>query len=180
VNREERTLNYPNRLSTRSIIIYLSLVLIPACTSGKQSSPTPAAPASPQPNASSKEAAGDAASPSFQKWKNSQVVDAFKAAGLEVENPRPMSKPQDYGAAPTIDIEATQFTIPSLGEGGGGGHVYSFASEDDLEKMVQYYANASTDNFSWVYVRDNILVQIDGRLPEEKAKQYEAALGNVR
>jgi hypothetical protein len=161
----------------------LSLVIITACTSCKQSSPTPpAAPATPQPGDSAKEAAGGAASASFQKWKTSQVVNAFKAAGLEVENPRPMSKPQDYGAAPTIDAEATQFTIPSTGEGGGGGrgHVYSFASEDDLEKMVQYYANASTDNFSWVYVRDNVLVQVDGQLPEEKAKQYEAALGNVR
>ena len=171
-------MNHLNRLSTRSIVIYLSLLIISACTSGKQSGQPPAPPSSPPPAASSSEAAG-AASTSFQKWKTSQVVNAFKAAGLELENPRPMSKPKDYGAAPTIDTEATQFTIPSLGEGGGG-HIYSFASEDNLEKMVQYYANASTDNFSWVYVKDNILVQIDGRLPEEKAKQYEAALSNVK
>ena len=90
-----------------------------------------------------------------------------------------MSKPKDYGAAPTIDTEATQFSITSLVEGGSG-HIYNFASDADLEKMIQYYAKASTDNFSWVYIKDNILVQLDGRLPEEKAKQYEAALVNVK
>jgi hypothetical protein len=45
---------------------------------------------------------------------------------------------------------------------------------------LKYYSDASADNFSWVYVKDNILVQLDGRLDEEKAKQYEAAIGNVK
>ena len=171
-------MNTPTRNSAGKVAIYLSLLIISACASREQSSP-PGQQATTQPTASATEAA-PAASPSFQKWNNSQVIAAFTAAGLEVENPRPMSKPQDYGNAPTASTEGTQFTVPSLGEGGGGGHVYSFASEDDLERMVQYYANASTDNFSWVYVRDNILVHIDGQLPEEKAKQYEAALGSVR
>jgi hypothetical protein len=170
-------LNHLNRFSTRSIVIYLSLLIFSACNSEKQ--PSPPAKATPQPTASASPSAGGAASTSFQKWRNSQVIDAFKAAGLEMENPRPMSKPTDYGAAPTVDTEATQFSIPSLAEGGGG-HIYNFASDADLEKMIQYYANASTDNFSWVYVKDNILVQLDGRLTEERAKRYEAALSNVK
>jgi hypothetical protein len=157
----------------------LWLAIIPACSSGKQSTPTPPAQASPQPSASSNTAAGAAPGAAFQKWKNSQFVEAFKAAGLEAQDPRPMSKPQDYGKVPTIDVEGTQFTIPSLGEDGRG-HIYSFASEDELEKMVKYYGDASADNFSWVYVKDNVLVQLDGRLDEEKAKLYEAAMGNVR
>jgi hypothetical protein len=173
-----RALNHLTRLSATGTAMSLSLVIISACTSGKQSSPPPAQ-VSPQAVASPSPTTGTAAGTAFQKWKNSQVVDAFKAAGLEADNPRPMSKPQDYGAAPTVDIEATQFNIPSLGEGGGG-HIYSFASENDLEKMIKYYADASANNFSWVYVRDNLLVQIDGRLEEEKAKRYEAALGNVK
>jgi hypothetical protein len=154
-------------------------VISAACTSGKQSNqPTPAQ-ASPQPAVSSSPTAG-AASTAFQKWRTSQVVEAFKGAGLEVKNPRPMSrKPEDYGATPMIDIEATQFDLPSLGEDGRA-RIYNFASEDALEKMIKYYADASADNFSWVYVKDNILVQIDGRLEEEKAKQYETAMGNIK
>ena len=34
--------------------------------------------------------------------------------------------------------------------------------------------------FSWVFVRDNILVQINGELPEAKAKQYETALRSAK
>jgi hypothetical protein len=162
------------------IIVVLSLSIISACSSGKQSNQPPRPEASPQPTASSNAAAEDAPrSASFQKWKNAQIVEAFKAAGLEAENPRPMSKPQDYGKIPTVDVEGTRFAIPSLGEDGGG-HIYSFASEDGLEKMVKYYSDASADDFSWVYTKDNILVQIDGRLEEDKAKQYEAAIGNVK
>ena len=154
-------------------------VITAACTSGKQpNQPTPAQ-ASPQPAVSSSPTAAGAASTVFQKWKSSQVVEAFKGAGLEVENPRPMNKPNDYGMIPMIDVEATRFDLPSVGEDGST-RIYNFASEGDLEKMIKYYAEASADNFSWVYVKDNILVQIDGRLAEEKAKQYEAAMGNVK
>jgi hypothetical protein len=160
--------------------ILLLVSVIAACSSGKRPNQPPRQEASPQPAASSNtEATGSAESASFQKWKNAQIIDAFKAAGLEAENPRPMSQPQDYGQIPMIDVEGTQFNMPSLGEDGIG-HIYSFASEGEIEKMIKYYSDASTDNFSWVYVKDNILVQLDGRLDEEKAKQYEAAMGNIR
>ena len=155
----------------------LLFVIISACTSNKQSG-QPSTQTSPQPATSPAPTAG-ATGTSFQRWKNSQVIDAFKAAGLEIEDPRPMNKPKDYGPIPMSDLEGTQFNLPSSGEGAGG-HIYSFASEGYLERMVKYYADMSADNFSWVLVKDNILVQIDGRLPEEKAKQYEAALGNLK
>ena len=35
---------------------------------------------------------------------------------------------------------------------------------------------ASAAFFSHVFVRDNVLVQINGELPGDKAKQYDAAL----
>jgi hypothetical protein len=167
-------------LDARIIALLLSLPIIPACSSGKQSNQTTAPAGSPPPSAVSSNASTEgAAGTSFRKWKNAQIIAAFKAAGLEAENPRPMSKPQDYGQMPAIDVEGTQFNIPSAGEDALG-HIYSFASEGDLEKMVAYYANASADNFSWVYVKDNILAQIDGRLEEDKAKKYEAAIGDVK
>jgi hypothetical protein len=34
--------------------------------------------------------------------------------------------------------------------------------------------------FSWVFVKDNIVVQINGDLPEEQAKKYEAALNGLK
>jgi len=115
--------------------------------------------------------------PEFKQWTSSQVIEAFKAAGLEVENPRAMTK-DDYGMAPMLAIEGTRFLIPSLCPDCGG-RVLSFSSQEDLETTKAYYielGRSSAAFFSWVFTKDNILVQINGELPEETAKQYEAAL----
>jgi len=113
-------------------------------------------------------------------WSTAQVIEAFKAAGLEAEDVRPMTK-DDYGLAPMVAVEATRFLIPSLCEECGG-RVFSFTSQADLDSMLDYYASwgeASALFYSWLFVRDSILVQINGSLPEEAARQYGAALVEV-
>lgn len=113
----------------------------------------------------------------FQKWRSPQVVNAFQGAGLEAENPRTMTK-DDYGMAPMTAVEGTRFLIPSLGQDSGG-RILSFAAQQDLDLMRQYYVELGRSSalfFSWVFVSDNVLVQINGDLPEDKAMQYEAAL----
>lgn len=110
-------------------------------------------------------------------WQTSNVLDVFRDAGLEVESPRPMTK-DDYGLAPYIATEGTHFLIPSLCEDCGG-RIFSFEDQDDLATMREYYVSLGESSamfFSWTFTRDNILVQINGDLPEEQAKQYEAAL----
>jgi len=87
----------------------------------------------------------------------------------------------DYGMAPMTAVEGIRFLIPSLCPDCGG-RVLSFASPEDLEMTKAYYVElgrASAIFFSWVFVKDNILVQINGDLPEERAKQYEVALGAI-
>lgn len=119
--------------------------------------------------------------PSFQKWSNQDVVTAFQDAGLEVESPRLM-KPDDYKLAPLVALEGTRFLIPSLCEDCGG-RIFSFDTPEDLEAMHRYYikiAEGSAIFFSWVFTKDNILVQINGDLPEEQAAQYEIALSNLK
>lgn len=118
---------------------------------------------------------------SFQKWSSQQAVEVLQGAGLEVENPTPMTK-DDYGLAPMIATEATRFFIPSLCDDCGG-RVFAFENADDLEAMQTYYeklAEGSAIFFSWVFVKDNILVQINGDMPEEQARQYETALANLK
>lgn len=115
--------------------------------------------------------------PTFMIWNTQQVVDAFKIAGLEAENARPMTV-DDYGMAPMLALEATRFIIPSLCADCGG-RIMSFNKNEDLEVVKNYYdelAKSSALFFSWVFVKDNILVQINGDLPEPIAKQYETAL----
>lgn len=116
----------------------------------------------------------------YQKWQSSQVIDAFHAAGLEAEGVRPL-EPADYGAAPLVADEGVRFLIPSLGEDRGG-RVFNFDTPEELAAMKAYYETLGESNalfFSWVFTRDNILVQITGGLDEAIARQYEAALNNM-
>jgi hypothetical protein len=108
-----------------------------------------------------------------------QVVAAFKAAGLEAESIRPLTK-DDYGIAPYVGT-GLRFLIPSLGEDNGG-RIFSVDNPEDLQRLKRYYdemGKASAMLFSWAFAKDNILVQINGDLPEDKARQYEAALNSL-
>ena len=94
--------------------------------------------------------------------------------------------PKDYGLAPLVAKEGTYFVIPSLVKNPGeeaGGRVMSFGTQADLDTTKAYYDNlakASAAFFSWTFVNGNELVQINGDLPEPKARQYEAALKTLR
>ncbi len=117
----------------------------------------------------------------FIKWTTQQVVDAFLAAGLEVNNPRPMTT-DDYGLVPMLAVEGTRFFIPSICTDCGG-RIMSFANQEDLTIVQNYYAQLGRFGavlFSWVYIKDNILVQINGELPEENARMYLVALENLK
>lgn len=110
------------------------------------------------------------------KITGDDVVASFKANGLEAENTTPMT-PQDYGAAPFL-CTGTRFLIPSLGEDSGG-RIFICDNKEDRNKLAIYYIELGASSalfFSWVYVKDNIVVQINGELPEATAKQYEAAI----
>jgi hypothetical protein len=120
--------------------------------------------------------------PFQQKTKGQQVVDLFKLAGLEAENPSPMKK-EDFGPTPQVAIEAIHFYAPSIDNTGtSGGRIMVFSSQKDLEIVKNYYVAFGDSNrqlFSWVFVKDNVLVQINGDLPQSKALQYEAALNKI-
>lgn len=116
----------------------------------------------------------------FSKWTSSRAIEAFKAAGLEAEDAKPMTV-DDYGLAPMVAIEGTRFLIPSICPDCGG-RLFSFASAEELEITRKYYdmlGKGSAVFFSWLFVKDNLLVQINGDLPEEKAREYEAVLTSL-
>lgn len=118
--------------------------------------------------------------PAFIVWNTQQVVDAFLAAGLEATDVRPMTK-DDYGIAPMLAIEAIRFYFPSLCENCGG-RIMSFSNQADRDTLKEYYtklAESSALFFTWVFVKDNILVQMNGDVPEADARLYEAALDGM-
>lgn len=104
------------------------------------------------------------------------VVTAFKNAGLEAESPSAMTK-DDYGFGPYV-CTGTRFLIPSLGADSGG-RIFICDNAEDLASLKSYYdelGKSSAVFFSWTFVKGDVLVQINGDLPEEKARQYEAAI----
>jgi hypothetical protein len=112
----------------------------------------------------------------FQKWEAQDAIDAFHEAGLESENERPLTK-DDYGLAPFVG-EGIRFELPSLCDDCGG-RVFSFENEEDRDAIAGYYESLGESSalfFSWVFVHDNVVVQINGDLPEEQAREYETAL----
>jgi len=110
------------------------------------------------------------------KITGDDVIKSFKDAGLEAENPTQMTK-DDYKVAPYV-CTGTHFYIPSLGEGAGG-RVFICNDSKEMDLLSNYYielGRSSAVFFSWVFIKGDVLVQINGDLPEAKARQYESAI----
>lgn len=148
------------RVITVQIPVTLTVVLSPTPTvEATKSAPT--APAQP---------AGRFSSPD-------QIVAAFQAAGLEATDAYPMTK-DDYGMAPLVG-KGYRFFIPSLGPDNGGRAF--IGTVDEIQALQRYYeelAKASAIFFSWVFVSTDgrAMVQINGDLPEDQARPYEAVI----
>lgn len=169
----------------RLLPILLILALLAAC------SPAPALPtqapttvvestpvivvvtATPEPPTATPEAT---ATSTFARWTVDQVGQYLDAAGLEFVSPAPMTK-DDYGMAPILGT-GLRFLVPSICADCGG-RLFAFDNQSDLDKMKTYYEDLAAQSamfFSWVFTRENILIQINGDLPEEQALKYKAAL----
>lgn len=106
-----------------------------------------------------------------------EVVEALKAAGLEVGGTPEMGR-EDFGMAPYVGEKAVRLLIPSLGEDAGG-RVFEIADDGDRELLSNYYKELGRQSamfYSHIFEHKNILVQISGDLSDEKAKQYEDVL----
>jgi hypothetical protein len=104
------------------------------------------------------------------------VVKSFKNAGLQAENPSPMTK-DDYGLAPYV-CKGTHFFVPSI-DPTAGGRVFICDNDKDRDLLNSYYTELGRSSaifFSWVFVKGNVLVQINGDLPENTARKYEAVI----
>ncbi len=109
------------------------------------------------------------------------VLAAFKKAGLEVGKTYKMG-PKDYGLGPYVGERGTRFLIPSLGEDAGG-RVFEVKNTADRRRLRAYFDDLGKQSaifFSWTFEKGNILVQINGDLPEAKALRYKKALEGLK
>ncbi len=102
--------------------------------------------------------------------RSQDVVDAFVAAGLELEEPQPIT-PEETSFVP---LEVTEFLLPSQCPDCTG-RIYVFDNPTELGKARTFYTRLGQDDpnqASWLYIKDNVLVQISGIVPQEQARQY--------
>jgi hypothetical protein len=136
--------------------------------------------ATPEPVAEGEPTESPAAQQASGTWTATQIVEAFKAAGLEAENPTAIKR-EDRGLAPLVCV-ATRFLIPSLGEDKGG-RIFECDKDKEKAALRAYYealSKGSAAFYSHVMERDNILIQINGELSDEQAAKYQVALDGLR
>lgn len=113
----------------------------------------------------------------FHQWRNSEILDAFHDAGLSAEVTRGATKDERDGLSTWMVVAATPFQLsPQEQE---RGVLLVFKDPAALEKMRAYYVGLgkSLPQYkSWVFVQGNVLLQINGEVPEAKAKEYAAVL----
>lgn len=106
---------------------------------------------------------------SFQKYSSQDAINAFIAAGLELQNPVPLVADEHSPLPPTY-VEAQRFQLPALD--GRTGRIFSFESKSDMEPVRTYYEQFSGDQASILIVKDNLLLQINADAPTEIANAY--------
>jgi hypothetical protein len=113
----------------------------------------------------------------FYKWECKDVIRALKDSGLEV-----VDVSGGITVASPAAAESTVFLMPSYGEEIGG-VVSSYDSESNLLDSLNYYSSMNKDHQSpvWrIFRKDNILLLISGKVPEEKSLAYDMALSRMK
>ena len=118
-------------------------------------------------------------SASFEQWHTADVLQAFQTAGLPIELPQLRKDERDLFSN-ELTLESKQFVIPAQGDPTlARGIIFSFQNESDLQEIKDYYAalgKALPQYKSWIFVKDNLLLQINCNIPEAVAIQYAKAL----
>ena len=107
----------------------------------------------------------------------SKVIENFKNDGLEVNEPRKMTK-DDYGMAPLKAKEGMIFGV-QVGSDGEyqNARIFSFKTIDDLNDTKTYYddlGKESSMTFSYTAANEDklVLMQFNGDLPKEVVDKY--------
>ena len=113
-------------------------------------------------------------------WSADDVVNVLNEQSLEVKGPEVITETDRFGL-PAKTNELIKFSIPSMGEDIQG-CILSFELKDNLNKIRNYYSDLNDKGHphTWSFLKDNILLVIDGAVPEDKARQYESALTGLK
>ncbi|PED58197.1 stress protein [Bacillus toyonensis] len=106
-----------------------------------------------------------------------KVIEEFKAAGLEADNPSDLPE-KEFG---NTRKEAKRILVPTLGEDSGG-RIFEFKNKEDLEKAKKYYDDLGNGNqmlFSHTYAKGNFLIQMNGDMEDAQFNKYKEVMDKV-
>ncbi|MED2688648.1 stress protein [Bacillus toyonensis] len=106
-----------------------------------------------------------------------KVIEEFKAAGLEADNPSDLPE-KEFG---NTRKEAKRILVPALGEDSGG-RIFEFKNKEDLEKAKKYYDDLGNGNqmlFSHTYAKGNFLIQMNGDMEDAQFNKYKEVIDKV-
>ena len=113
----------------------------------------------------------------FERYSAQDVFDAFSTAGLEAQN---LQRDMVVGrGAPAHFKDRYVFEIPRIAP--AGGQIIVFDRPEDLAEWQAYISELRADAGSrrdvvYVFVKDNILLQVNANLTTQEANAYENAL----
>ena len=116
----------------------------------------------------------------YYRWSPTDIIEELNNKGLNIVKTGPVTN-EDYTSLPARANEDVRFSIPSIGEDANG-CVLSFDIKDDMNKVVNHYRelNMKEELHSWTFVKDNVLIVLAGKIPEEKAKLIERTLNDMK
>ncbi len=106
-----------------------------------------------------------------------KVIEEFKAAGLEADNPSDLPE-KEFG---NTRKEAKRILLPALGEDSGS-RIFEFKNKEDLEKAKKYYDDLGNGNpmlFSHTYAKGNFLIQMNGDMEDAQFNKYKEIMDKV-
>ncbi|EMK2598692.1 stress protein [Bacillus bombysepticus] len=106
-----------------------------------------------------------------------KVIEEFKAAGLEAEQPSDLPE-KEFG---NTRKDAKRILVPALGEDSGG-RIFEFKNKEDLKQAKKYYDDLGNGNqmlFSHTYAKDNFLLQMNGDMEDAQFNKYKEVMDKV-
>jgi hypothetical protein len=115
--------------------------------------------------------------PPFNRYTGQNVIDALNAAGAQVQSPvqdRVVGR-----GAPNTFIDRYLFAHPRIAP--DGGQIVIFDTPEALKTWEDFIASLRNDpdtrrDVIYVYIKDNVLLQLSANLTPAEASAYENAL----
>ena len=115
-----------------------------------------------------------------QMWLAADVIKSFNKNGFIVEKTK-KEKGIELSGLPAKTIEAIRFSV-SFNARKLKGCVLEFDEKKDFDKVKNHYLalNNSGKLHTWSLIKDNILLVIDGLMPDQEIRKYETVLAGMK